>query len=240
MAECKYCGKKGFFVSVDSKGLCPDCRVLIYPQVERTIQIVQESEKIIKESKNWKTRLGRCDTLREILSRFEEYERRGIQLFNMPLSVLLASVEQNRIDVVKDTIRAIYKDACAKSEMATTATTKVNAVNKGILKLRELNEIVDQPQLFEKAVAKLEQRAHQMQYKAFVDAAQKAEFKGNLKRALDQYQEALYFLRTDRIADSLQKSAIENLEGKIAEIQNALPSSARAPKRAAKRISNEW
>jgi cell division FtsZ-interacting protein ZapD len=68
----------------------------------------------------------------------------------------------------------------------------------------------------------IEQRARQLHHKTrlntFVDAASKAEFKGQLKKALDQYQEALYFLRSDDIEDAQQTGEIEGIEAKIAEM----------------------
>jgi hypothetical protein len=46
---------------------------------------------------------------------------------------------------------------------------------------------------------------HKIQIKSFLDEADKAEFIGNMKKALDQYQEGLYFLKKDNIDDT-QKS----------------------------------
>jgi hypothetical protein len=46
---------------------------------------------------------------------------------------------------------------------------------------------------------------HKIQIKSFLDEADKAEFIGNMKKALDQYQEGLYFLKKDNINDT-QKS----------------------------------
>lgn len=60
---------------------------------------------------------------------------------------------------------------------------------------------------------------HETQLNAFLEEARKAEFKGNKKKALDQYKEALYFLRNDEIDDSLQAGKIKEIEKKISELE---------------------
>ena len=52
----------------------------------------------------------------------------------------------------------------------------------------------------------------------YVETAEKAEFKGNTKQALDQYLEALYFLKTDDVDDQLQAAEIARISRKIAEL----------------------
>ncbi|NLE21927.1 MAG: hypothetical protein GX624_03990 [Actinobacteria bacterium] len=59
----------------------------------------------------------------------------------------------------------------------------------------------------------------------FIEAAEKAEFKGNKKRALDQYQEALYFLKTDDIADDSQASEIARIAAKVEKLGGSTPAS---------------
>jgi len=49
----------------------------------------------------------------------------------------------------------------------------------------------------------------------YLEEAGKAEFKGNLKKALDQYQEALYFLKNDDVDDILQSKEIASIESLV-------------------------
>lgn len=55
---------------------------------------------------------------------------------------------------------------------------------------------------------------------ACLEAARKAEFKGQKKKALDQCQDALYFLYNDEIDDSLQAEKIVEIEAKISELSD--------------------
>ncbi len=68
--------------------------------------------------------------------------------------------------------------------------------------------------------ARVRRFSHQTQLNAYLEAARKAEFKGQKKKALDQYLEALYFLRSDEIDDSLQAEKISELEAKISELSD--------------------
>lgn len=220
MGQCKLCGKKGLLLTLDKQGLCNNCQLQLYPSLVRTIEIIEESQKIIKESKNWKTKLGRCDTIVQLLERFAGYEARGIKgLFNKTVPECLQEVEAMRSEVMKEAISATYEDARAKAQFSSTPRTKINACNKGILKFKELTKSFGKHPLIERAARQLKKHAHTLEFKSFVDAAQKAEFKGNFKKALDRYQEALYFLKTDEIDDSEQKETIVKLQAKIEEVK---------------------
>ena len=59
---------------------------------------------------------------------------------------------------------------------------------------------------------------HKTKLDKFLEAAKKAEFKGNKKKAIDQYQEALYFIRNDDVPDDQQGQYIEKIESKLKEL----------------------
>ena len=59
---------------------------------------------------------------------------------------------------------------------------------------------------------------HQTQLNAYLDEAKKAEFKGQRKKALDRYYDALYFLKHDEIEDALQQEHLSAIEAKINEL----------------------
>ena len=107
-----------------------------------------------------------------------------------------------------------------KWELAATTRAKVAAANKGVLKLKEMQDLMERSTpTIERGVAELLGLAHKAEFLAFVSAAEKAEFKGNAKKALDQYQEALYFLKTDNVDDAKQAELIAKLEAKIVELK---------------------
>ncbi|GAH12288.1 unnamed protein product, partial [marine sediment metagenome] len=79
MATCKNCDKSGFFVFVNSSGLCNECSPIITSIINNNFRIISESIELIKKSKNFKTRLSRCDLILNIAEKLLEYENKGIQ-----------------------------------------------------------------------------------------------------------------------------------------------------------------
>jgi hypothetical protein len=99
MGQCKYCGKKGFFLSIDKDGLCRNCAPVLLMQVQQSIRVIKESEDIINRSKHINTRISRCDTILVHLKRLIELEKKGIPTLNIPPSKLFQQVtnERNKI-----------------------------------------------------------------------------------------------------------------------------------------------
>lgn len=57
-------------------------------------------------------------------------------------------------------------------------------------------------------------------FKQYIEAAKKAEFKGNIDKAIDCYQDALYHLKNDyKGADKSRESLIVQIEGIISKLQ---------------------
>jgi hypothetical protein len=96
MGQCKYCGKNGFFLSVDKDGLCRNCAPALLLRVQQSIRIIIESEDIINRSKNIDTRISRCDIILEHLKGLIEIEIKGIPTLNIPPSKLFQQVTDEK------------------------------------------------------------------------------------------------------------------------------------------------
>lgn len=96
---------------------------------------------------------------------------------------------------------------------------RITKISKIIAKAKEYQTKLNDPKSIESFISDLEAAAHQLQLNTYIETAEKAEFKGSKKKAIDQYLEALYFLKTDDIDDKLQKDQIEEIETKIAELK---------------------
>ena len=218
MGECKWCGRKGLFVSVSQNGLCGTCTPIVGMDFQQRNRIIQDCLKLISESKNVKTRISRCDLLIEHAEALIQYEQKGIPTFQPEPSELARQVREERDNIILGGAEAEVDKALAKAEVATTPRTSVSTANKALLKLREAREEMAEPSRLDVLERRVKAFAHKTQLDAFTEAARKAEFKGNKKKALDQYQEALYFLKTDDIDDAEQASEIAAIEAKIREL----------------------
>lgn len=57
-------------------------------------------------------------------------------------------------------------------------------------------------------------------YKQYIESAKKAEFKGNMEKAIDCYQDALYHLKNDyKGVDKSREALIVQIEGIISKLQ---------------------
>lgn len=218
MAECKMCGRKGLFLLVSANGLCKSCESIVVMDVQQRGRIINDSMKLVAESKNMKTRLSRCDLLIEHAQALLEYEHKGIPTVSPFPSQLLSEYTAMRDQIVLEGVTAEVEKALTKAEIAVKPSTSINEANKALLKIQEgKQELRDQAKL-DQLEARVRRFRHEKQLNAYLEAARKAEFKGQKKKALEQYQEALYFLKTDEIEDSLQAEEISKIEAKISEI----------------------
>jgi hypothetical protein len=214
------CGRKGLFLWVSANGLCNSCEQIVVMDVVQRGRIINNCMKLVAESKNMKTRLSRCDLLIEHAQALLEYEHKGISTGSPSPSQLLTEYTAMRDQIVLEGVTAEVEKALAKAEIAATPRTSINEANKALLKIREgKQELRDQSKL-NQLEARVRRFSHETQLNAYLEAARKAEFKGQKKKALDQYQEALYFLRSDEIDDSLQAEKISEIEAKISELSD--------------------
>lgn len=183
--------------------------------VEQKARIIKESAEIVEKSKKLETRLSRSDVIVALARDLYKYERLGIPTLNPPPSALGKTFSDRRNQIIIESLAEEVKTARQKAALATGARSKVNHLMKSLLRVREYAEKLADRSPLTTLEAELKQEIHAIQLHEYLDAARKAEFKGNKKKALDQYYEALYFLRHDDIDDQLQEASIAEIEGKI-------------------------
>ena len=221
MAECAWCGSKGFFLSVDRNKLCKRCQSQIYLEFQQRLRIIQDSQKLIEKSKNFKTRISRIDVLIEHVRALKQYEEKNIST----LEPVPSECEKNYLGlknelIYEDIVSSIEK-TMNKAKLGLSAKTKMNEANKAILTIMERRgELQEEDKIknLKKTEKDIRDFIHQAQLDDYIESAKKAEFKGQKSKALDKYQEALYFLQTDEIDDALQKENIEEIKKKIKEL----------------------
>jgi len=167
-----------------------------------------------------KTRLSRCDLLIEHAQALLEHEHKGIPTVSPSASQLLSEYTAMRDQIVLEGVTAEVEKALAKAEISATPRTSINEANKALLKIQEGKQELRDKAKLDQLEARVQRFSHETQLNAYLEAARKAEFKGQKKKALDQYQEALYFLRSDEIDDSLQVEKIGEIEAKISDLSD--------------------
>jgi hypothetical protein len=150
------------------------------------------------------------------------YHQIGMPLFRASVPSLIDSVIEIQETVIKENAERVAESQLIKAEAAATKATKLTAAAKALQEVQAAKaELGDDDDLLE-LETRVKDFLHSTHMNAFMDEARKHEFKGNKKKALDQYQEALYFLLTDEIDDAQQQEIIAEIKGKIEELSKEL------------------
>lgn len=218
MGQCRFCGRKGFFLSVDSNGLCGNCSSGVVLDITQRTRVMGDCLRLAREGKTFATRLSRCDLLLEHAEDLLQYEKKGIPTLSPSPSEILSEFRGYRDELILEEANNVAQKAKAKSEVASTTTAKHNALASGLLKAQEIIQNNSKSSIGDELERELKALMHNVKLDGFLEAAKKAEFKGNKKKAIDQYQEALFFIRNDDVPDNQQRSKIGQIEAKLKEL----------------------
>lgn len=217
MAQCMHCGKKGFFLIVDKNKLCNNCAPIVKQMIDRHLQIIDESEYLILTSKKFETKISRADVILDNIYRLKDYAQRGYRFeidldeyeerFIILKNRLIEEFAQNKVD-----------GYLQKAALAKTLNSKINNANKALIHLSDMKKNYGYEN--EELEAEIKNFIHKAEYDDLLEKAEKEEFKGNYKKAVDRYKDILFFLRRDDIDDSLQQNEISHIEAKIEELSS--------------------
>lgn len=218
MAKCKYCATGGIFHSVDKNGLCNKCAYPVLSDIQQRARIIDDCVRLAQDGKTLATRLSRHELLIEQLQHLLAYEKKGINILSPEPSELIRRMQSYRVTIVDEEIEKIADKAKKKAELSSSVATKFNTLSKALLKVQEILGLEKRPINQHQTATELRLLMHKSKVEGFVTEARKAEFKGNVKKAIDQYQEALFYIKNDDIDDSLQVELITNIELKLQEL----------------------
>ncbi|MCK5117435.1 MAG: hypothetical protein KAR44_12615 [Candidatus Aegiribacteria sp.] len=214
MAKCRSCGKKGFLMSVDENGLCRICSQKVYHDAKPRVRILTESMKLAEEGKTLKTRLSRCDLVLENAKHLLTYEKKGIGTISPSPSEIIGEFIQYRDQIVLEEAKIFADKAISKSEAASTPKTKTSALSQGLVKVREILDESQDSDIDTEIEENLRRMIFTVKLDGFTEAARKAKFKGNNKKAIDQYQEALFLIQEEGFADEMS-SSVKDIDKEI-------------------------
>lgn len=219
MAQCKYCGKKGLFLKVyKDTGLCKRCDGPVTMSIRSILHVLQESLDLIETSKNFNTRISRIDVVIDKCNSLNNlYWSKGITYFNVNPQQLINNIITKEKEIIQEELHNRVEKHLEKSSKAKTVKTKISSAEKALDEISAFRREFgfEEPDL----EYNINSYIHKVQFDEFILNAEKNEFKGNIKKAIDQYQEALFFLKTDHIPDSDQSIIISELEDKINSLQ---------------------
>lgn len=220
MAQCKLCDRSGWFLSLGNNSLCQHCEPFFQLDVRQRGRIIQESQDIIEQSRNLDTKLSRIQLLLDHLRALQKYEERSITTIRpAPSEAIRIYVLRRQQEVAKHAELA-HDDAISKAEVGGSGKAKIACLTKGLLKLKDLSQY--EPTNLARLTRSLQEQIAKVTMADYLGKARKAEFKGQTKKALEQYYEALYFLKHDDVDDRIQADHIKLLEDQIMKLGGSL------------------
>jgi len=222
MAACRYCEKKGFFLSVDRNGLCAGCSEVFLPQIVNDCRIVVESAGIVSKSKNQKTIISRCEVGLAALNRLVPYERRGIPTLTEPSSAIASKFKSIRYESIGRLVGEQVFSARAKQESAATPTGKLTGYTKAIDNLNKMLLEFDDVSEVEPAIAELVSERDKVRTGIAFLKAEKLIANGKLRQAKEALVDALVEIKHDSTPDAAQADDIARIEAKVSEIETKL------------------
>lgn len=154
------------------------------------LEIINDSIKIVTESKNLDTRLSRLDLLLQHANALLKYEQRGISITDPQPSFFIGKFGGMRDRIIVESLGKAFETASSKAAVATTITSKVNILSKVLLKIREFKAKANHPESLDALEKQVAAAIQKYQLDGYLNAARKAEFKDQKKKALDQYYES--------------------------------------------------
>lgn len=166
------------------------------------------------------TRLQFCDRTVQLAEKLLKYEKLGISVIKPPPSLIIKTYTENKTSIIKEGLREEARQAVEKSKLAKTVNGKITAISKVILQINEYRKDMPYDKDLELLETGLRKSLQEIQFNSYLEEAKISEFKGNTKKALDRYYEALYFLQHDEIDDKFQSEAMNMIEEKIKLLSN--------------------
>jgi hypothetical protein len=218
MAKCNYCQKKGFFLGVDKNKLCNKCSPFVVSDIENRGMIVLESLKLAQTGKTFSTRISRINVLISNLDVLLTYEVKEIPTISPIPSLLLHDIHELRRETITNEINDLFTKSVNQADVAATPTSEYNALSKGFLKVQEILDANNGEDHDFEQLLRLKLLMHKAKIEGYINEAKKAEFKENTKKAIDQYQEALFYIENDDVDDSLQSDLINQVKERLAAL----------------------
>lgn len=223
MGTCRLCNGSGWFLQVSGIGLCNQCAFVHAMDLEQHSRIIGESINIIDNSKNLSTVLSRIDVALRSCDQLRRYEMKGIPTIVTSPSAAMVKIEQHRKAAISQAAKKISADAMVKAAAIPASASAARIYSKAIAKLADLYSLVKDVTEIEQIEASLKAEMDTAELKAQLAKAERAEFKGQKKKAIEAYLDALFLIRKDSIADQYQKSEINAIKQKISALGGEFP-----------------
>ena len=190
---------------------------------QRHLDIINNSKDIINKSKTFSTIVSRFNVIFENTEKLKEYALQYPDITEPTPDEMEVFFKNEKENFITSFLLEQADEIYQKAQGLSGAKTKINTINKALLKITEGKKEIERQENLDKLSNKekeLKLYIHKIQFDEYLDKAKKAEFMGKKAKAIDAYKELLYFLKTDEIDDIQQQEEIKEIEQKISELSD--------------------
>lgn len=178
-----------------------------YGEMKKEFDVSME---LFNTSTDFKTRLTHIDRAIESLKGMEDILP-GKEHAKEKLSQLLSLKQALTYSDIKEQ----YEKAMASARKASMLVSKVKHATDAQSVLKEGLSLGIEEKALAREIEEANNFINRIQYDEYLNKAKKEEEKGNIKQAIDQYQVALYFLKSSRMGGEDLDSLVNDLEKRI-------------------------
>lgn len=181
----------------------------------RKMEIIYESYKLAENSPHYGTRISRIDVaitmVQELILEYPKI---------LELAKLLQEFTTLKGQIHAEEIQKKVQSFMDKAVLCKTINGKISNANKALVLLNEAkrNEFLKKRTIHE-SIAAVNKFIYEEELRDYKLKAERFEFKGETKKAISAYQDALFYLKKDDIDDSQQSVEIAEVEAKIQLLQ---------------------
>ena len=142
MERCRWCGKAGIFLSINSDGLCKKCEPLVRREIYSSGKIIQDSEKLLENPtddnitrKQYKLILNKA---KEIL----KYEQKGIPTYTPLPSEIIKKYVSKHDKLIMESMPKKVNDALKTAQSALMPLKSIITVNRAIQNIIGAKELL--------------------------------------------------------------------------------------------------
>lgn len=172
-----------------------------------------ESMELFNTSTDFKARLTNIDKAIEALKQME-----GVMSGKEHASKNLPKLLSLKQALTYSDIKEQYEAAMNKAKESKLLLAKVKYATSAQAIIKEGLNLGVEEKTLSKEIEEANNFINSIQYDEYLTKAKKEEEKGNIKKAIDQYQVALYFLKTSDMEDKDNGSLITEIEEKIQQL----------------------
>ena len=147
------------------------------------------------------------------------YEEKGINICKPLPSTFIRDYQTENDQLILKAVDTDLSKIDRAQSIGAAPKTIITQITKILLKISDLKNLLKDKTLLDAYEKVATIQLHKTNLFIFIESAKKAEFKGQKKKALDQYYEALYFLNNNDVDDNLSNDYLSQIKNKIAELE---------------------